>query len=273
MDISGQKYGRLFAISFDETDRHGNSVWKCKCECGEFSYVRLGALRAGQIKQCKKCSDMEKVKYDIETPRLKSIYMDMKRRCYDASRKNFHRYGARGIKVCQEWLESPQSFEKWSLENGYSDELTIDRIDNDGNYEPSNCRWADYFVQANNRSNNSALEYKGEILTITQWAEKLDVDVSTIYNRIRNGEDEDSIFSSVDIRQQKSKSGIKGISWNKTHAKWQVRVRVNGKRIGVGTYRVLDNAIFALEQYKDTSVRLTEARIEQERQEIERQSK
>ena len=264
MDISNQKYNELTALRFHKTDKHGNSIWECLCDCGKTSYVRLGALRAGQIKQCKKCGDEEKVKYDIKTPRLKSIYMDMKRRCYDSTREDFHRYGGRGIEICQNWLENPQSFEKWSLENGYSEELSIDRINNDGNYEPSNCRWTNHFVQANNRSNNNVLEYKGVSLTITQWAERLGVDRTTMYNRLKNEEDVDIIFSTVDIRQQKSKSGIKGVIWNKTHKRWQVRTLENKKRISIGTYKTLENAVYAKEAYDLSGIKLTEAEIERQ---------
>lgn len=270
MDISDQKYGKLTAICFSERDKHGNNIWKCKCDCGESSYVRLGALRAGQIKQCMKCSAEEKVKYNIRTTRLKNIYTDMKRRCYVSKREDYHRYGGRGIQICEEWLENPELFEKWSLENGYSEELTIDRINNDGNYEPSNCRWVDFYVQANNRSNNHTLEYKGVSLTMTQWAEKLGIHRHTLLNRINSGEDEDTVFNSTDIRQQKSKSGIKGISWGSVHGTWQLRFRENGKRITIGTYKSLNNAIYAKNRYESERVVLKEKEVQAE---IERQSK
>lgn len=264
MDISGQKYNKLLALEFVKSDAYGNSIWKCRCDCGETSYVRAGALRAGQIKQCKKCADSLKIKTPIENPRIKSIYKDMLRRCYKPYRKNYERYGGRGISVCSEWLENPISFEKWALNNGYSDKLSIDRIDNDGNYEPSNCRWTDFTTQANNRSNNIVLEYEGTSLTIAQWAEKLGVDRKTIYNRIENGESPEVIFSPIDVRQQKSKSGIKGISWSSRTEKWQVRVRVNKKRVAVGTYKHLENAKHALEIFKETGVKITEEEVKRQ---------
>lgn len=231
MDITNQKYNKLLAVRFIERDKHGNAIWECLCDCGNTSFVRLGALRAGQIKQCFKCSSNEKVKYNIKNDRIKSIYSDIKRRCYDESRKAFHRYGGRGIKMCDEWLKNPASFEKWSLENEYSDDLSIDRIDNDGDYEPSNCRWVDVYVQANNRSDNNVIEYQGDSLTVSQWARKIGVDKSTIYNRINNGETLDAVLSPVDIRQQKSKSGIKGIHWISARRKWVVIVKEGGKKL------------------------------------------
>ncbi len=107
----------------------------------------------------------------------------MKGRCYKPTSKRFHAYGARGIKVCDEWL-SFENFCEWSLSNGYSDDLTIDRINNDGNYEPSNCRWTTMKTQANNRRTNHFLTYKGETHTLKEWAEITGINYNTLVGRI-----------------------------------------------------------------------------------------
>ena len=125
--------------------------------------------------------------YNPSHKRIYLIWFDMKRRCYQPQNKRYNRYGGRGIKVCDEWLNDFQSFFDWSIKNGYGDELTIDRIDKDGDYCPSNCRWADIYTQANNRSNNHFLTYKGETKTMMEWSRKLNLNYYTLRRRIGLG--------------------------------------------------------------------------------------
>lgn len=130
--------------------------------------------------------------------RLNNIYDNMKRRCYNPNSTKFSYYGGRGIKVCDEWNDRELvpmgqggrcskgwlTFKKWALENGYADNLTIDRIDVNGNYEPSNCRWVTMKVQSNNLRNNVRLTYKGRTQTIHEWCEELNLNYERIRNRI-----------------------------------------------------------------------------------------
>lgn len=264
INIAGEKYNRLTAIEVSHKDRYSNEIWECRCDCGETSFVRKGALRAGRIKQCNKCASRDKMSNFIENNRLKSIFSDMKRRCYDARRNCYKHYGGRGIAICKEWLEDPLSFEKWSLDNGYKEYLSIDRIDNDGDYEPENCRWADDVTQANNRSNNKVLEYKGTFLTLAQWAERLGVHRDTMYYRLENIEDEDVIFSPISIRQLNSKSGINGISWINGGERWTVRNGSGKERVFIGNYKSLENAIFAKDSYISKGLMLKESEIERQ---------
>ena len=128
--------------------------------------------------------------FDYKDPshhRLYHIWFDMKRRCYQKQNKRWNKYGGRGIKVCPEWLNNFQSFFDWSMANGYADNLTIDRIDLDGDYSPDNCRWADEFQQANNRSNNHYITYQGETKTMMEWSRDLNMNYSTLRKRIRDG--------------------------------------------------------------------------------------
>lgn len=108
--------------------------------------------------------------------RLYTIYSGMKNRCYTKSHKKYNLYGGRGICICDEWLNSFKEFKDWTLANGYSDELTIDRIDYNGNYEPSNCRWVTMKEQPNNTSKNKYLTYKGRTQTLSQWCDELNLD-------------------------------------------------------------------------------------------------
>lgn len=118
--------------------------------------------------------------------RILGILKGMKQRCYNPNCEKYPRYGGRGITVCDEWRNNPQAFYDWSMENGYADDLTIDRINNDGNYEPSNCRWATAKQQNNNRTHKT-YTYNGETKTLSQWADKLGVCDQTLYSRLKNG--------------------------------------------------------------------------------------
>ena len=111
----------------------------------------------------------------------------MKKRCYWKNYNAYNLYGGRGISVCEEWKESFEAFEKWALNNGYSDDLTLDRIDIDKNYEPCNCRWATKYIQSNNRSINRIVEYHGEQGVYEGMCRKLNVNQSTVRSRMKKG--------------------------------------------------------------------------------------
>lgn len=119
--------------------------------------------------------------------RLFSVYNTMKERCYNPSNHKYYRYGARGIKVCDEWLCNPKSFFDWAQNNGYKEGLTIDRINNDGDYCPNNCRWSNAITQGNNKSNNVKYEYNGTTKTIREWADSLGISYAAVKSRIARG--------------------------------------------------------------------------------------
>ena len=122
----------------------------------------------------------------IGNKRLYNIWQHMKKRCYSTTAKNYQHYGGRGISVCDEWKNNYTAFYEWAMAHGYSDELSIDRIDNSKGYSPDNCRWADMKTQQNNRSYNKAITYNGKTQNAKQWAEELGINYKTLWNRLFN---------------------------------------------------------------------------------------
>lgn len=144
-DLSGMKFGRLTVIERNGI-RRGKAVWKCLCSCGNYTDVTTSDLKTGNTLSCG-CQRKENFNHSIHGhshERLYGIYVAMKTRCRN------NPYYAK-VSVCDEWLNDYESFRKWALSNGYSDDLTIDRINNEGNYEPSNCRWVSMKEQRKNQ--------------------------------------------------------------------------------------------------------------------------
>lgn len=121
--------------------------------------------------------------------RLYRIYNAMKSRCYNPNIPSFKYYGGRGITVCNEWLNDFSTFKEWALNNGYNDNLTIERLDVNGNYEPSNCIWATYKVQANNMRSNRLITINGVTKNLTEWSEYYGINVKTVRDRLKRGWD------------------------------------------------------------------------------------
>ena len=133
--------------------------------------------------------------------RLRRIYHNMKTRCTNENYDKWDRYGGRGITVCEEWISSFKNFEQWAIENGYTDELTLDRIDNDGNYTPTNCRWITREEQANNRTTSMLLDIYGVQKTCAEWAKEAGIPYATLRNRIKNGwNPNDAVTAPIDSR-------------------------------------------------------------------------
>lgn len=185
IDLTGQKFNKLRVIERLENDNGGIPVWLCKCDCGNFTRVRGKNLKNGSVKSCgcllKKGTQTT---HGLSKTKLYTIWNSMKSRCSYPKSQSYKRYGARGISVCDEWKNSFESFYSWSMENGYREGLTIERIDNNGNYCPQNCKWVTRKEQCRNRRTNIVFEYMGEKHILIEWCEILNLDYKFIYNRI-----------------------------------------------------------------------------------------
>ena len=169
---------------------------KVRCKCGKEKTMQLCKLTNNSTKSCgcykdSKKTNEHKIAYEYikNNRRLYGIYSDMKSRCLNQKSKAYNYYGGRGIKVCSEWLgeEGFTTFFEWSMANGYADNLEIDRIDVNGNYEPNNCRWATKKEQSRNKRNTIYLEYFGEKKTLFDWADMFNIKYPTISSRYHKG--------------------------------------------------------------------------------------
>lgn len=188
--LVGEKFGRLTVLhpTKNRFSGCGDIVWECKCDCGNICYVATCNFIAKRSKTIScGCNRREQsTTHGYSETRLYKCWTAIKQRCFNEKSQNYSRYGGRGITVCNEWL-SFETFMNWALNNGYSPDLSIDRIDNNGNYEPSNCRWVDMSVQANNKRSNRYIEIDGVTKTLTQWAKERGMRPALISHRISCG--------------------------------------------------------------------------------------
>lgn len=190
-DLLGEKFGKLSVIENIGLSKHREMLWKCKCDCGNETIVNSYSLRKGSTKSCG-CLCFEKRGRELKLKHWKVISMarsNMLTRCYNEKYSLYHRYGGRGITVFEEWINDSTAFYNWSINNGFSENLTLDRIDNDGNYEPNNCRWVTMQVQSNNRHTNRILTRNGESHTMAEWSRILKTPYSKIQKHIYSGKD------------------------------------------------------------------------------------
>lgn len=190
IDLTNKRFARLKVL--DRAENLNNQTrWNCICDCGKNVVVHSQALRKGLTKSCgclsKDNTTSRNTSHGLSKHRLYSIYKNMKQRCYNEKRPDYKRYGGKGVRICEEWLNDFQTFYDWAYSNGYKDNLSIDRIDVNGNYHPSNCRWANDETQARNRTNNSIATINGKRKTVTEWANKLNVHHGNVRSRINRG--------------------------------------------------------------------------------------
>lgn len=189
IDITGQKFNRLKVVKRIENSSFRKARWLCQCECGNFTEVSGDNLRNGNVKSCG-CLIADKNKqrttHRKSNIRLYNIWRNMKARCNCKTNPFYKNYGERGIKICSDWIMF-ENFYNWSINNGYNENLSIDRIDVNGNYEPNNCRWIPLSKQAYNKRDSIMININGEEKCLAEWCKLYNVKYTTIYRRITIG--------------------------------------------------------------------------------------
>ena len=163
-------------------------MFRCQCECGNIGEVQLSCLRNGHSTSCgceqKKRASAANTKHGLEKHPLYGTWKNMKKRCNSPQAFEYENYGGRGISICEGWSNNFQRFYDWAINNGWSKELTIDRIDANGNYCPENCRWANIEMQMNNKTNNHYIEYNGDIYTLSTLSKHLNIPYNIVRYRL-----------------------------------------------------------------------------------------
>lgn len=206
IDITGKKFGRLTAIRFHHNKTRNNGrtrqYWLCKCDCGKETIV----LKSNLGKKVFSCGCLQKeqarticsknfTKHSLSNTRLFKIWVNMKERCLNKKNTAFKNYGGRGISVCAEWISDFMNFYNWAINNGYQDNLTIDRIDNNGNYEPNNCRWADRKEQGRNKRNNVIVIINDKKYCASELSELLKIPYKRLLKKIHKNNLQNYNFS------------------------------------------------------------------------------
>ena len=184
IDMVGQRFGKLVVVSRAENDKKGQARWLCQCDCGGSTITTRYNLITGQTKSCG-CILRSPKTTELDR-RLSGVHSNMKARCSNPNNPHYKYYGGRGITVCEEW-QHVDKFREWAYNNGYKPGLTIDRIDVNGNYEPSNCRWITMQEQQFNKTDSHLITYKGETKCLAEWENQLGIDHRTILARLNNG--------------------------------------------------------------------------------------
>lgn len=185
-DLAGRRFGRLVVLSLsDKNAAGGRTLWNCLCDCGAERVKPAKGLKCGDVKSCgHRCPLWFAKKHNGCRRPEYNVWSSMKRRCTNPSANDYARYGGRGIKVCERWMQSFADFFE-DMGSRPSPTHQIDRIDNDGNYEPGNCRWATPTQQGRNKRNNRLITVAGETCTLAEWGERTGVITDTLADRAK----------------------------------------------------------------------------------------
>ena len=194
-DLTGQKFGKLTVLNICGRNKYKAVIWYCKCDCGNYTNVLSRSLLSGHTKSCGCIKGYKQVKHNASIKyhggsdtRLYHVWNDMRQRCENPNKSSYVWYGAKGIRVCDEWQDF-ENFEKWAYKNGYDDTAprgycTLDRIDNKEGYNPQNCRWVSMTDQNRNKSYHRYVEYHGKKYTVTQLADEVGMNKDTLVYRL-----------------------------------------------------------------------------------------
>lgn len=183
IDLTGQRFERLKVIKYI-----GNSKWLCQCDCGKYTNSNGYCLRHGDIKSCGCLSKEKRIKASFRHggrhSKLYDIWDGMKQRCFNAKNKGYKYYGGRNITMCDEWKNDFAKFREWANSNGYKEGLSIERIDVNKNYEPSNCCWIQKNEQSKNKTNSIRVDYNNKIYTLNELCKEFNIDYDRLFYRL-----------------------------------------------------------------------------------------
>jgi hypothetical protein len=257
IDLTGKKFGKLLVIERCEDKIYNRNrkttQWNCVCDCDKNVIVKVtsNALRDGKTH----CGCVKTIRYGHPThgmtnTRLFNIWGSVIQRCNNPNHMCYHNYGGRGIKLCDEWFDKFELFYDWAINNGYNENLSLDRIDNDKGYCPENCRWATPSEQQRNRRDNVVLEYNGETKLLQDWCEIFGIDRRTVHWRIKHNYPIENLFDPPRIWEAEKKSGYVGVLWQKHSQQWVVKGYKDGKMDKYVTeFKNLEDAIEFKIQY------------------------
>lgn len=198
-DLSGKTFGKLTVIKEAGSKKDGRMDWLCQCACGNITYADTHELKRGHKKSCG-CAKIETLterstRHGLSKTRIYNVWCSMKDRCFNKKCKEYRAYGGRGIVICEEWLNDFMSFYAWAIESGYKDDLTIERIDVDGNYEPDNCTWTTIEKQAINKRNTIRIIYSGKKTPLSEACRMEGFNYHTAVGRYYKGVRDEDLFA------------------------------------------------------------------------------
>ena len=287
IDLTGIQFGRFTVLKRVENNKYNKPQWLCECNCiNKTQKIICGnSLRSGLTQSCgclnKEIVSQIHLKHNLSNHKLYKVYHGMKQRCCNSKNQYYYNYGGRGINICDEWSNEDNgfiNFYNWALKNGYDEKLEIDRINNDGNYEPTNCRWVTDSIQNINKRKPfkkfsrkrkkeinydklKQVEINGEKKSIVELPKIYNISYKTIYRRIEKGDKNNDIIRPINKRSsnisdkplKRNITQIKNVSWSEKEQKYIVRFKIDGKQKRLGTFKKdeLNNAKLFAEEIRN----------------------
>lgn len=251
-NYKGKQFNKLIVIS-DPIRINNETFYDCKCICGNEEIIRKNRSALKYNHKCHCGCENNSIRHGESNTRVYGIWSSMNYRCSShANEDDYKCYYGRGIRVCKEWnKDNPQGysqFKEWAFNNGYDENLSIERIDVNGNYCPENCTWIPLNKQALNKQNTIYLNINEEIISLNDYASDKKINKSTILHRYKNGTSEEELLSETKLNNT---SGVTGVSKNANKKRWRAYITINKKRIHLGTFDLFEDAVNARKEAEE----------------------